>query len=93
MKKLTSVLVLICALAVLGAVPSVASAAIRYQVCRGTPAPIRTAPEASAPIIGYLTVEEIFEAKQNSANGFDHGWAYGSVHAEGYMNRMYECPA
>lgn len=90
MKKLMSVLAIVGVFAALALSPSMASAAINYRVCHG-PAPIRSAPEASASVIGYLQNGEVFEAKQNSANGFDHGYAYGSAHVEGYMNRNYEC--
>jgi hypothetical protein len=90
MKRLTCIFGLVCAFAALSIAPSAASAAINYRVCNG-PAPIRSGAEAGASVIGYLQNGEVFEAKQNSANNFDHGWAYGSVHAEGFMNRNYEC--
>ena len=90
MKKLTSILALVCVFAALAVAPSGASAAINYRVCNG-PAPIHASYESTSPTIGYLQNGEVFEGIENSLNNFDYGYAYGSVHAWGYMNRHFEC--
>jgi hypothetical protein len=70
--------------------PVAEPAAINYRVCGG-PAPIHTSYSSTSPTIGYLQNGEVFGVTQNSLNGFDYGYAYGSVHAYGYMNRHFEC--
>jgi hypothetical protein len=87
MKKLACLVGLICAIAALTVAPS-ASAAIRYKVCHG-PAPVRNAPESSAPVIGYAQNGDFFEATQNSKNNFDLGYVNGKW--LGYLNRNYYC--
>jgi hypothetical protein len=90
MRKLLILMAVVAAMAAMAVSASGASAAIRYEVCHG-PAPIRSGPESGASKIGELSNGEIFEAITNSYNNFDYGYAYGYVHADGYMNRNYEC--
>ena len=90
MKKITCISALICALGALGVAPSGASAIINYRVCNG-PAPIHASYSSSSPTLGYLQNGEVFTADQNSYENFDYGYAYGSLHVYGYMNRHYEC--
>jgi hypothetical protein len=95
MKKLMCIVGLVCAFAVAGvatsgAAPASPAVGINYRVCGG-PAPIHSSYSSGSPTIGYLQNGEVFEATQNSLENFDYGYAYGSVHAYGYMNRHFEC--
>jgi hypothetical protein len=94
MKKLTCIIGLICAFALAGVASSGATTAspavINYRVCGG-PAPIHSSYSSTSPTLGYLQNGEVFEGMYNSLENFDYGYAYGSVHAYGYMNRHFEC--
>lgn len=90
MRKLTCILALVCALGALGVAASSASAIINYRVCHG-PAPIRSGPGAGYGKIGELQNGEVFTAHQNSFENFDYGYAYGTAHIWGYINRNYYC--
>ncbi len=87
MKKLKAVLVLMCTLAVMGAATATASAS---TICNG-PAPVRTAPDANSPIYGWLTNGQTFQVWNPAAGNFKHGYAFGSVNHEGYVNGNYLC--
>lgn len=87
MKKLRVVLALVCALALLGGATATASASV---VCNG-PAPIRTAPNPSSPIYGYLANGQIFNVYSSAGTDWVYGHAYGLINQDGYMNRNYLC--
>lgn len=55
----------------------------RFPVCSG--AWVRNAPNDHATVIGTLTNPQTFEVKQDAANGFDYGFAYGNVNKYGYV--------
>jgi hypothetical protein len=90
MRKWTCILGLVLAFAALGVAPSGASAIINYRICGG-PAPIHSSYSASSPTIGTLQNGEVFTGHQNSYENFDYGYAYGSAHVWGYVNRHFYC--
>lgn len=87
MARLKVVLGLICALVVLSAVAVPASA---NTICHG-PAPARTAPSPESPIYGWMANGTTFQVWERAVNGFFHGWAFGGINHEAYVNGNYLC--
>lgn len=87
MSRLKVMLGLICALVVLGAISGTASA---NTICNG-PAPARTAPNPNSPIYGWLANGTTFQVWEPAAGNFFHGWAFGGINHEAYVNGNYLC--
>ena len=87
MTRLKVVLGLICTLVVLSAIAAPASA---NTICHG-PAPARTAPSPESPIYGWLANGTTFQVWERAVNGFFHGWAFGGINHEAYVNGNYLC--
>lgn len=87
MNKLKLMLGLICALVVLGATTATASAS---TICNG-PAWVRTAPDPNSPVYGFLVNGQTFQVWGPAAGNFFHGYAFGGVNHEGYVNGNYLC--
>lgn len=86
MKRSKLVLGLICALAALGATAGTASA---NTICNG-PAPLRSAPNPSSPIYGWMPNGSTFQVWSPAAGNFYHGYSFALL-SSGYANGNYLC--
>lgn len=89
MRTMKVVLSLLCALALMGAVATTASA---NQICSGFgDAPVRRAPDAGSGVWGFLRPGQTFQVYNRAANGFFYGYAFGGINHVGYVNGNYLC--
>jgi hypothetical protein len=91
--KFTLLLAVACALVAMSVVASTAQAGINHRICWSS-VTVRQRAEYSAPPVnfpGVLYEGQVFEVTQNVQGGWDYGYAYGGVHAYGYIPQGAEC--